>query len=105
MDARHEPRRQVAAALSSRRPCPVAGRAGHGRCGERLDEQDHPAAAYLARAASDRFEVAHRLESYQGYSIAQRPGNVDGVLLRAKIDAFGTYSAHDRSVRLPGRRS
>jgi LmbE family N-acetylglucosaminyl deacetylase len=69
------------------------------------DHNDHHAAAYVTRAASDRFGVTHRLEPYQDYPVSRRPANVTGSLLRAKTAAFIAYAAHDRAVCVPGRRS
>lgn len=68
------------------------------------DHTDHHAAAFVTRAASDRFNGVHRLESYQDYPVARRPSNVVGALLRAKTAAFIAYAAHDGAVCLPGRR-
>lgn len=66
----------------------------HGRFGDG-DHGDHHSAAYLTRAAFERFSGPHQLESYQDYGTAGRPVNLAGPLLRAKQAAFAVYSAHD----------
>lgn len=63
-----------------------------------LDDGDHPdhhTAAYFAAKANETLSSPASLVSYLGYPTANRPENVFGGDLRAKQDAFFTYSQHD----------
>lgn len=67
------------------------------------DHSDHHATAYFARLANEEYIAPHRFVGFQGYGTAQRPANVSGTDLAAKIRAFQVYASYDRYVCRPWR--
>ncbi|QGF23588.1 PIG-L family deacetylase [Raineyella fluvialis] len=55
------------------------------------DHGDHHAAAYLTRDASRRADVEHRILSYQGYPVKDKPKNVGADDLALKTAVYDTY--------------